>query len=170
MNDIDATVRTLAAIAAAEKMLANAKSAAKAELSAALKRGTVYAHTSTGEELGYATVPKPSKPKPKVLVTEESEAFAWMVEEFGPDMVETRTQLTERGWRSLERYVESMVALADPFDPTLPPGVAVIVPPAKDPVPRFTPAKNVVELVQEMARTGQLSWTDVLTLGSGESA
>lgn len=169
MTDIDTTVRNLAAIAAAKKLLAEAEAVAKAELSAALKRGTVYAHTAAGEELGYATVPKPSKPKPSIEVVNEAELFAWMVDQFGDEVIETKVRLTEQGLRSLWTHVESAVALAEPFDPTLPPGVEVTIPPAKVPTPRFTPAKNVVELVRGMAQRGELNLSEVLALEGGES-
>lgn len=49
MSEISSAVRNLAAIAAAKQLLAKAEAAAKAELSAELKRGTVYAHTAAGD-------------------------------------------------------------------------------------------------------------------------
>lgn len=169
MTDIDTTVRNLAAIAAAKQLLAKAEAAAKAELSAALKRGTVYAHTAGGEELGYATVPKPTKPKPSIDVVNEEELFAWMVDQFGDEVIETKVRLTEQGLRSLFTHIESAIALAEPFEPTLPPGVEVSIPPAKVPTPRFTPAKNVVELVQGMYFRGELDLDAVLAIEGGES-
>ncbi|AOD23836.1 hypothetical protein IM25_21485 [Rhodococcus sp. p52] len=168
MSEISSAVRNLAAIAAAKQLLAKAEAAAKAELSAELKRGTVYAHTAAGEELGYATVPKPSKPKPSIEVVNEAELFAWMVDQFGDEVIETKVQLTEQGLRLLWTHVESAVALAEPFDATLPPGVEVSIPPAKVPTPRFTPAKNVVELVQGMYFRGELNLSDVLALEGGD--
>jgi len=170
MTDIDTTVRNLAAIAAVKKMLAKAEAATKAELSAALKRGTVYAHTDTGDELGYANVPKVAQPKPTIVVTDEAQVFAWMCDQFGEGIVETRVQLTEQGRKSFEEFVLDAHKAAGSEDYFDLPGVSVSVPPAKDPVPSFTPSKNVVELVRGMAQRGALSLSDVLALESGESA
>jgi hypothetical protein len=168
VNDISTTVRNLAAIAAAKKLLADAEAREKAALSSLVIRGTNYAYTADRQELGYATVPKPSRGKPHVVVTDEAQMLAWMVDEFGEDIVETKVQLTEQGRKSLEEF-----ALAEHEESGSPdyfdlPGVSVTVPPAKTPVPRFTPAKNVVELVQGMVRSGELSLTEVLALESGE--
>ncbi|KHJ74677.1 hypothetical protein [Rhodococcus sp. Chr-9] len=168
MSEISSAVRNLAAIAAVKQLLAKAEAAAKAELSAELKRGTVYAHTAAGEELGYATVPKPSKPKLNIEIFNEAELFAWMVDQFGDEVIETKVQLTEQGWQSLRTHVECAVALAEPFDATLPPGVEVSIPPAKTPTPRFTPAKNVVELVQGMYFRGELELDAFLAIEGGD--
>ncbi|WP_432679396.1 hypothetical protein ACRAJ3_11585 [Rhodococcus pyridinivorans] len=168
MSEISSAVRNLAAIAAAKQLLAKAEAAAKAELSAELKRGTVYAHTAGGEELGYATVPKPSKPKPSIVITDEAQAYALAVDLFGEDVVEQRIELTEQGRKSFEAYVleaHEQAGSEGYFDL---PGVAVSVPPAKVPTPRFTPAKNVVELVRGMAQRGELNLSEVLALEGGD--
>lgn len=167
MSEIDAVVRDLAAIAAAEKLLAEAKANAKARLSEHLARGTVYAYTADRQELGYATVPKPSKPKPNIVVTDEAQVFPWLIDQFGPEVIETTVRLTEQGRKSLEAYVLAAHEGAGSEDYFDLPGVSVTVPPVKDPVPRFTPAKNVVELVQGMVRSGELSLTEVLALEGG---
>ena len=168
MNDLNTTIRNLAAIAAAKKLLAEAENREKAALSSMVVRGTNYAYTDTGDELGYATVPKPAKPKPTIVITDEAQMFAWMTELFGDEVVETTVQLTEQGRKSFEAYVleeHKRAGSEDYFDL---PGVAVSVPPAKAPVPRFTPAKNVVELVRGMAERGALDLSEVLAIEGGD--
>ncbi|MCB8909019.1 hypothetical protein KUG88_02565 [Rhodococcus rhodochrous] len=167
MNDLNTTIRNLAAIAAAKKLLAEAEAREKAALSSLVVRGTNYAYTDTGEELGYATVPKPSKPKPTIVITDEAQAYALAVDLFGEDVIEQRIELTEQGRKSFEAYIleeHKRAGSEDYFDL---PGVAVSVPPAKDPAPRFTPAKNVVELVRGMAERGALNLSEVLAIEGG---
>lgn len=105
MSDIETTVRNLAAIAAAKKLLAEAEAREKAALAGQITRGTAYAYTAAGVELGYATVPKPTQPKPVVTITDEAQVFPWLVETFGPDVIEERVVLTEQGRASLDAYV-----------------------------------------------------------------
>lgn len=155
MSDVEQIVRDLAAIAAAKKLLADAEKSAKDALQAQLQRGTVYAFTGDEQELGYASVPKPSQPKPQVTIVDEAQAFAWMVEEFGDDVIETKVQLTEQGCKSLDARI-----LKGPI-----PGVEVTTPEPRPATPRFTPAKNVVELVQGMAARGELSFASLLEIG-----
>lgn len=167
-TDINTAVRTLALVAAAKKQLAEVEARAKSTLAAQLRRGTVYAHNAAGVELGYATVPKASKPKPHIVITDEAQVFAWLTELFGDGMVETVVQLTEQGRKSFEAYVLERYeaeGCPDYFDL---PGVAVSSPPVRDPAPRFTPSRNIVDLVQEMTASGELSWTEVLALEGGE--
>lgn len=155
MSDVEQIVKDLAAITAAKKILADAEKERKAALQEQLSRGTVYAFTGD-QELGYASVPKPSQPKAVVEIVDESEALAWMVEEFGDGAVETVVRLTEQGRKSLE-----MCALTN--GPV--PGVTVTVPEPRPATPRFVPAKNVVELVQGMAQRGEFSFTSLLEIG-----
>lgn len=169
MSDIETTVRNLAAIAAAKKLLAEAEAHEKAALAGQITRGTAYAYTASGEELGYATVPKPTQPKPVVTITDEAQVFPWLVETFGPEVIEQRVVLTDQGRTSLEAYaLEAHKASGSDYHFDLP-GVSVTVPPARDPAPRFTPAKNVVELVRGMAAAGELNIGDVLALEGGGS-
>ncbi len=128
-----------------------------------MSRGTVYAFAGE-QELGYASVPKPSKQKPSIDVVNEAELFAWMVDQFGDEVIETKVRLTEQGLRSLFSHVESAIALAEPFEPTLPPGVEVTTPEPRPATPRFVPAKNVVELVRGMAQRGEFSFTSLLEI------
>lgn len=170
MTDIETTVRNLATIAAAKKLLAEAEAREKAALASQVTRGTNYAYTTAGEELGYATVPKPTQPKPNVTITDESQLFPWLVEEFGPEVIEQRVVLTEQGRKSFEAYMlEAHKAAGSEtfFDM---PGASVSVPPTRDPAPRFTPAKNVVELVRGMAARGELDLSEVLALAGGETS
>lgn len=157
MSDVEQIVKDLAAITAMEKLLADAKRTAKDALQAQLSRGTVYAFTGD-QELGYASIPKPSQPKPVIQIVDEAEAFAWMVDEFGEDVIETRVQLTEQGRKSFES-----AALNGSV-----PGVEVTVPEPRPATPRFVPAKNVVELVRGMAERGELSFTTLLEIGDTE--
>lgn len=168
MNDIATTVRNLAAIAAAEKLLAAAKAREKAALASQVTRGTNYAYTAAGEELGYATVPKPTQPKPSIVITDEAQMFPWLVETFGSEVIEERVVLTDQGRKSFEAYVLEAHKAAGSEDYFDLPGVSVTVPPARDPAPRFTPAKNVVELVRGMAARGELDLSEVLALGGGD--
>jgi len=167
MSAIETTVRNLAAIAAAKKLLAEAEAREKAALTGQIARGTAYAYTASGAELGYATVPKPTKPKPVVTITDEAQVFPWLVETFGPEVIEERVVLTDQGRASLEAYVLEAHKAAGSEDYFDLPGVSVSVPPAKAPTPRFTPAKNVVELVRGMAAAGELNLGEVLALEGG---
>ncbi len=169
MSEIDTVVRDLAAIAAAEKLLAEAKANAKARLSERLARGTVYAYTADRQELGYATVPKPTQPKPVMTITDEAQVFPWLIETFGPEVIEERVVLTDQGRASLEAYVLEAHKAAGSEDYFDLPGVSVSVPPARDPAPRFTPSKRVVELVRGMAAAGELNLSAVLALEGGGS-
>ncbi|MGX7727564.1 hypothetical protein [Rhodococcus sp. 5G237] len=154
MSDVEQIVRDLAAITAMEKLLADAKRTAKDALQSQLSRGTVYAFTGD-QELGYASIPKPSQPKPQIQIVDEAETFAWMVDEFGEDVIETRVQLTEQGRKSLEARLQKGPV----------PGVTVVTPEPRPATPRFVPAKNVVELVRGMAERGELSFTTLLEIG-----
>lgn len=166
MTDITVTVRTLAAVAAVKKLLADVEQSAKRDLAATLTRGTVYAHTGAGVELGYATVPKPARPKPRIDIVDEAQLLAWMVGEFGEDVVETRVQLTEQGRASLDAYVDALVASGSDSAGAIP-GVEITTPPPRPAAPRFTPAKDIVELVRGMAAAGELDLSEVLALGAG---
>lgn len=170
MTGIETTVRNLAAIAAAKKLLADAEAREKAALKKELKRATVYAFTASGDELGRATVSKPRQSKPSVVITDEAQMFPWLVEEFGPEVIEERMVLTDQGRKSFEAYMlEAHKAAGSEtfFDM---PGASVSVPPTRDPAPRFTPAKNVVELVRGMAARGELDLSEVLALAGGETS
>ncbi|MGX6513287.1 hypothetical protein [Rhodococcus sp. SJ-2] len=169
MTDIETTVRNLAAIAAAKKLLAEAEAREKAALKTELKRATVYAFTASGEELGRATVSKPRQAKPSIVITDEAQMFPWLVEEFGPEVIEQRVVLTDQGRKSFEAYVleAHKSAGSEPYFDL--PGVSVTVPEPGTPVASFTPAKNVVELVQGMAARGELSLSSILALEGGGS-
>ena len=157
MSDVEQIVKDLAAITAVEKILTDAKKAKKDALQAQLPRGTVYAYTGDNE-LGYASVPKPSQPKPIIVVEDEAQMLAWMAAEFGDDIIETRVQLTEQGRKSLE-----LRAVKEPV-----PGVTVTTPKPGKVTPKFVPAKNVVALVQGMVQRGELSVTHLLEIGGGD--
>lgn len=163
MSDIEQIVKDLAAIAAVKKLVADAEKTAKSALQDQLQRGTVYAFVD-GQELGCANVPKPSQPRPVVQVVDESLAFCWMVEEFGEGSVETVVRLTEQGRKSLELAVLSEHAKAGSPSEFSHEGVTVTVPDLRPSTPRFTPAKNVVELVQAMVRRGDLSIAGLLEI------
>ncbi|EOM77663.1 hypothetical protein DW322_08690 [Rhodococcus rhodnii] len=164
---IEQIVKELAAITAAEKLVAAAKTAKKDELQAQLTRGTAYAYAAVGGEqveLGYATVPKPSVPKPRVEIVDEARVLPWAVDAFGDSVLTTR--LSEQGRKSVIEAALIAHETGDELD-----GVAVSVPAATVPTPRFTPAKNVVELVQGMVARGEISLGDVLALPqAGEPA
>ncbi|MDV2477228.1 hypothetical protein F8M49_21150 [Rhodococcus zopfii] len=131
MSDIETTVRNLAAIAAAKKLLAEAEAREKSALAGQIARGTAYAYTASGEELGYATVPKPTQPKPVVTITDEAQVFPWLVDAFGPEVIEQRVMLTEQGRASLEAFMleEHKAAGSEGYFDL--PGVSVSVPPGK---------------------------------------
>lgn len=167
MSDIETTVRNLAAIAAAKKLLAEAESREKDALKAQLKRGNAYAYTSSGEELGRADVKRPTKRKPIITITDEAQVFVWMTEEFGPECIEQRVQLTEQGRKSFEAYVLEAHSMHDEEPYFDLPGVSVTVPEPGAQVVSFTPAKNVVELVRGMAAAGELNLGDVLAIEGG---
>ena len=163
MSDIEQIVKDLAAIAAVKKLVADAEKTAKSALQDQLQRGTVYAFVD-GNELGCANVPKPSQPKPVVQVVDEALAFGWMVDEFGEGSVETVVRLTEQGRKSLELAVLSEHAKAGSPSEFSHEGVTVTVPEPRPATPRFTPAKNVVELVQRMVQRGDLSIAGLLEI------
>jgi hypothetical protein len=168
MNDLNITVRNLAAIAAAKKLLDEAEAREKSALKSQLKKGSAYAYTAADEELGYANV-KRLNPKPIITITDESQVFAWMVEKFGSECIEQRVELTEQGRKSFEAYVLEAHKAAGSEDYFDLPGVSVSVPPPGAPIASFTPAKNIVELVRGMAQRGELNLSEVLALEGGDT-
>lgn len=165
---LESIVTDLAAIAAVKKIVADAEAAKKAELQAELTRGTVYAYADEAKttQLGYASVPKPTQPKPTVEIEDEARVLPWAIDMFGDSVASF--QLTEQGRKSVIEY-----ALADhksagaPDDYDGIEGVRVRVPQARPSTPRFTPEKNVVELVQGMVRDGRLSLSTILAIEGG---
>ncbi|MGF7125049.1 hypothetical protein [Rhodococcus sp. BE178] len=165
---IESIVTDLAAIAAVKKIVADAEAAKKVELQAELTRGTVYAYADDDKsvQLGYASVPKPTQPKPTVEIEDEARVLPWALDMFGESVASF--QLTEQGRKSVIEY-----ALADHMHAGAPAeydgveGVRVRVPEARPSTPRFTPEKNVVELVQGMVRSGRLSLSTILELDGG---
>lgn len=165
MSDVEQIVLDLAQIAAAKKLLADVEKDRKDALQAELSRGTVYAYTGDKQELGYASVPKPTQPKPVIEIADEARAFGWVCDTFGEDSVETVVRLTEQGRKSLDAAVLLAHETAGKPAEFEFEGVSVRVPEARPSTPRFTPAKNVVELVQQMARAGELSFSALLEIG-----
>lgn len=165
---IESIVTDLAAIAAVKKIVGNAEDAKKAELQSELPRGTVYAYADEAKtvQLGYASVPKPTQPKPTVEIEDEARVLPWAIDMFGDSVASF--QLTEQGRRSVIEY-----ALADHKSAGSPPvfdgvdGVVVRVPGPRPATPRFTPEKNVVELVQGMVRDGRLSLSAIRAIEGG---
>lgn len=166
MTDIDTTVRNLAAIAAAKKLIAEAEAREKAAFEKLVGVGRVNAYTDKREKLGYVVTPE-SKPKPVVTITDEAQVFPWLVEEFGPDVIEERVVLTDQGRASLEAYALEAHKAAGSEDYFDLPGVSVSVTPARTLAPKFMPEKNVVELVRGMAERGALNLSEVLAIEGG---
>ncbi len=165
-TDLESVVTTLALVAALKNKLAEVEKTAKVELAAHLTRGTVYAFDgldNTDEhQLGYASVPKPTQPKPVVEIDDEARVLPWAVDEFGDSAATYR--LSEQGLASVRaRALAAHKAAGSPerfeFD-----GVVVTVPPARPASPRFTASKNVDALVEAMVRDGRLSVAQVLEL------
>ncbi|MDF3309791.1 hypothetical protein P3H15_32755 [Rhodococcus sp. T2V] len=161
-------VQDLAMVAAVKTIAGTAETELKKELQEELRRGTVYAYDDEGTQLGVATVPKPSQPKPAVAIDDEARVLPWAVEMFGESAMTYR--LTEQGRKSVIEYaLAEHKAAGEPekFDKVE--GITVTVPAAKAATPRFTPDKKVVELVQGMVKRGKLSLASVLELGRGAS-
>ncbi|NCL73726.1 hypothetical protein [Rhodococcus sp. YH1] len=165
-TDLEAIVTKLALVAALKNKLADVEKTAKAELAANLTRGTVYAFDGIDDtdthQLGYASVPKPTQPKPVVEIDDEARVLPWAIDEFGDSAATYR--LTEQGLASVKaRALAAHKAAGSPerfeFD-----GVVVTVPAPRPSTPRFTASKNVDALVEDMVRTGRLNITDVLAL------
>jgi len=160
MNALEHVVTDLALITATEQKLAAVKAERKAALAAELSRGTVYAYDGLGtdedNQLGYATVPKPTQPKPVVSIDDESVVIPWAVEEFGDGVITTR--LTEQGRTSIMEAAKAGTQI---------PGVTVTVPEKRPGTPRFVPSKRVAELVQGMVDRGVLDVRTVLELPLG---
>lgn len=159
-------VQDLAMIAAVKKIVADAETSLKEELQSELRRGTVYAYDDNGEQLGFASVPKPSQPKPQVEIADEARVLPWAVEMFGESAMTFR--LTEQGRKSVIAYaLGEHEAAGEPTKFDQVEGVTVTVPDAKPATPRFTPDKKVVTLVQGMVQRGKLSLASVLELPGG---
>ena len=151
-------VRNLAALTALEQVIATRKAEIKASFGSA--RTTVYATVDpddpTSAELGRFTVPKPTQPSPRVV--DEDQAVAYAVEHFGESAMDTRPRLSETGRKDV---------LAAAKRGTDVPGVET--PPVRPGSPTFTPAKDVVALVEGMVRDGRLVVSSVLPqIGGGQ--
>lgn len=151
-------VTRLATLAAIKKLLVEAEGAQKSFLAAELTRGTVYAFDGDENQLGYATVPKPTQPKPVVTIDDEAAVLPWAVEMFGDSAMSMR--LTEQGRKSVTEFV---LALHEK-GAELQAGVTVTVPEPRDPTPRFTPDKNIVELIRAAVQRGEIDYSTVLEL------
>ncbi|MFC9768919.1 hypothetical protein [Rhodococcus jostii] len=168
---VEAIVRDLAKCAAAEQILTAAKATLKARLQQELRQGTVYAFDYPGEgmdpiQLGYATIPKPSHPKPQVEIDDEARVLVWAVEMFGESAMTVR--LTEQGRASVIAYaLDRHAADGKPAVFAGVDGVIVRLPQARPAAPRFTPAKNVVELVRGMVARGAMSFADLIAIEEG---
>ncbi|MFC9769186.1 hypothetical protein [Rhodococcus jostii] len=163
---VEAIVRDLAKITAAEQILSAAKATLKARLQKELRQGTVYAFDDQDTQLGYATVPKPAQPRPQVDIDDEARVLVWAVEMFGESAMTVR--LTEQGRMSVIAYaLDRHAAAGSPavFDAV--DGVIVRVPQSRLATPRFTPAKNVVELIRGMVARGALSFADLIAIEEG---
>lgn len=160
MNALERVVQDLALITATEQKLAAVKAERKATLAQELSRGTVYAYDGLGtdeeNQLGYATVPKPTQPKPVVSIDDEAVVIPWALEQFGDGVITTR--LTEQGRSSVVEAAKAGVEV---------PGVSVTVPEKRPGTPRFVPSKRVAELVQSMVDRGELDVRTVLELPVG---
>lgn len=162
MTDRQQLLRTIAAGTAVKQIADEAINAAKKELQADLPRGTEYLYTSadpeTREELGYATVPKPSQPKPKPELRDE-EILPWLLEE-NEDAVEVRYVIKDWARKDLEAAALAAHKAGVPQKP----GIDVVVPAARPASARFTPSKDLVPLVRGMWQAGELDLVDVLAL------
>ncbi|MFD7046109.1 hypothetical protein, partial [Rhodococcus jostii] len=168
---VEAIVRDLAKITAAEQILSAAKATLKDRLQKELRQGTVYAFDYSGEgmdpiQLGYATIPKPSQPSPQVEIDDEARVLVWAVEMFGESAMTVR--LTEQGRMSVIAYaLDQHAAAGKPAVFAGVDGVIVRVPASRPAAPRFTPAKNVVELIRGMVARGALSFADLIAIEEG---
>lgn len=154
---LDQTVKNLAAIAAAKKIIADAEKSEKANLARELVRGTAYAVDSQGVSLGYAVVPKQSAPKPNVSIDDEAVVLPWVLDLFGDSAMSMR--LTEQGRKSAIEYALDMHKNGEDVD-----GITVTNTTPTPPTPRFTAEKNVVELVAAMVQRGELSLATLLEI------
>lgn len=162
MTDRQELLRTIAAGTAVKQIADEAIAAAKKALQRELPRGTEYLYDSadpeTRQELGYATVPKPTQPKPTVSLTEE-EVLPWLLEE-NEDAVEVRYVIKDWARADLERAaveVHKAGALQRP-------GVEVTVSAPRPASARFTPAKNLVPLIRDLWQRGELDLADILSI------
>lgn len=162
MTDRQELLRTIAAGTAVKQIADEAITAAKQKLQEELPRGTEYLYDSsdpdTRRELGYATVPKPSQPKPTVALTDE-EVLPWLLAE-NEDAVEMRYVIKD--WARKDVIAAALKAHEDGA-PQMP-GVEVTVPAARPASARFTPAKDLVPLIRELLLRGELDLADVLAL------
>lgn len=164
----DDVVTELAVLTALEGRIKRAKDAAKAKLADELPRGTVYAYdgidTSDEHVLGYASVPRPAKPKPVVTIDDLARVLPWALDEFGDSAV--AFTLTEQGRTSVTAYVLAQHAAAGSPKQFELEGVLVEVPDPKPSTPRFVPSKQLDQLVESMVRDGRLNLAEVANLGA----
>lgn len=147
--DYQEVAQRLAVIAAAKLVLADLERDAKLE-AATLRRGTVVALDDHDVELGKLTVPKPTVPAPQIV--DEAAAAGWAIGEFGEAAV--RMGLSDIGRRDvLAAYTKGIEV----------PGV--MQPDSVPATPRFTPSRDVVELVRGMLARGVLTDDDLPMIG-----
>lgn len=149
MTDYQATVRELAVITAMEQVLAGRKAALKAD-AATLRRGTIVALDDLDQELGKLVVPKPTTPKP--VITDEAAAAGWAIDQFGETAV--RMGLSDTGRSDVLAAYARGVAVPGVEQPLDRPGT-----------PRFTPSRDVLELVRGMFARGALTADDLPMIG-----
>ena len=149
-------LRRLAVLSGLEKQVKAALAEAKAEAAQEIPRGTIHvfvdADDPMSESLGCLSVPKPSQPAPRIV--DETLAMSWLLDQFGEEgMVEMR--ITDQGRTTLVEAAKRGEV----------PGMEVPEPRLSS--PRWTPAKNVVELVGAMWLSGRINFEEVMTIGGG---
>lgn len=147
--DYQRVAQRLAVIAAAKLVLADLERDAKME-AATLRRGTVVALDDHDVELGKLTVPKPTVPAPQIV--DEAAAAGWAIDQFGETSV--RMGLSEIGRRDV------LAAFAKGVEV---PGVVQLE--SRPATPRFTPSRDVVDLVRGMVARGVLAVEDLPMIG-----
>ena len=152
MTDYQAGARQLAILAAIRMYLADVEAQVKAEM-ATLRRGTVVALDDLDQELGKLVVPKPTTPRP--VIVDEAAAAGWAIDEFGEYAV--RMGLSDTGRMDVLAAYARGVAVPGVEQPMDRPGT-----------PRFTPSRDVVELVRGMLSRGALSAADLPQIGEAQ--
>lgn len=150
--DYQAVAQRLAVIAALKQVLADFEHEAKLE-AATLRRGTVVALDDHDMELGKLTVPKPTVPQPRIV--DEAAAAGWAIGEFGESAV--RMGLSDTGRRDVLAAFLKGIEVPGVYQPDTVPAT-----------PRFTPARDVVDLVQGMLARGVLTVADLPMIGGNQ--
>lgn len=150
--DVETATQHLAYLAALKKLLGDEEARCKAVLVDAGKRRTEYPIDDEGSDLAAVTVKDIGSAS--VSIDSVEEVMPWAMDEFGPDVIETVTRLSEQGRASVIAAAKAGAQI---------PGVTV-TPAVRKLSVSVTAKPGLVQMVQGMASRGALVWSDLLAV------